>query len=190
MKIKTLSYFSSALLVIVSLGASAQAASISGTIDFAGPVTLNGTIGSATEVTTFTAPRVSNASGDFDTFVTSQNEGPLFIGDLATIASPWSFNSGSVVPFWQVGGFTFDLTSSAILQQNSGFLDVRGTGIVSGNGFSNTDGIWQFNMTNAGSSSFSFQSSTAAVPDNGTTALLLGVSLFGLHGLRRKFSNC
>jgi hypothetical protein len=107
------------------------------------------------------------------------------------MTAPWIFNpSTATIPLWQVGGFTFDLTSSTIVTQDNFFLNVTGVGNISGAGFTTTPGSWSFTVSNANGkthSTFGFQSDTAAVPDSGATAALLGVALAGVEVLRRKF---
>jgi len=92
---------------------------------------------------------------------------------------------------WQIGGFTFDLTSSTVVSQSATFLDVSGVGTISGNGFDPTPGTWSFNSTQADGSSnptFSFQANSAAVPEASPLALFgMGVlGLIGQQALRRK----
>lgn len=196
MKPKKISRTGAALFAALALSSAAHAEFISGTIDFVGPVRLDtDSLGTATQVVSFDYPRVATASGDFDAYVTTAAEN-FGIGDLVTIVSPWSFNTPvpGMSPFWTVQGFSFDLTSSAVLSQvkdKNGVwhLDVRGTGIAYGNGFDRTNGVWSFNMTDVGTSShpkFSFQSTTH-VPDGGLTVVLFGLSLLGIHGTRRIF---
>jgi hypothetical protein len=117
-------------------------------------------------------------------------------GDAATFTAPWTFNSGALAGLWSVGGFTFDLTQSAIAFQGvigpSEFLNVTGTGMLTGNGFTSTPGTWSFTSQFPGNSSttgvveFSFSATNVAVPDGGTTMALFGVSLLGLGAVRRK----
>lgn len=177
----------------------AQAAPINGNITFAGSVELDtssaatatGVIlngwhgGSTTPIAG--APQVQSVDGDFATFVT--------VGDGTAFASPWSFNSGAVPNFWSVGGFTFDLISSAITSQggtpgSTGFVFVTGTGTASGNGFDPTPGVWRFSTQDPPAGSppeFSFSASTA-VPE-GSTVALFGMGMIGLigrHLLRRR----
>ena len=182
---KRLSYLkvSASLLAAFALSSAANAAFVTGSIDFAGNgVALNGTLGTATQVTSFGTTVVSQATGSFSPFVVA-------FSTPVTLTAPWSLNSGAVAPFWKAGGFTFNLTSSSIVTQNASFLNVKGTGVVFGNGFSNTNGTWAFTIPNAGTNGvFTFASQTVAapVPDGGTTMALLGLSLLGLYGAHRK----
>ncbi len=174
-----------AAFAVLALASTAHAASIVGQIDFVGAPVLNGSLSTATAVTNWGVVRATQATGSFAPVVTIFEAG---VADVAAMATPWSFNSGSVTPLWSIAGFSFDLTSSAKNPtSNANFLDVSGSGFMSGNGFEKTFGTWTFNITNAAnSSSFSFQSSTAArVPDGGTTVALLGLSFLGLGGVSR-----
>jgi hypothetical protein len=156
---------------------------ITGRITFAGSVSLDATtVNSATMVTAWHGtgladkPQVQSRDGDFATFVN--------VFDDTTFTPTWTFNSGAVANFWSVDGFTFSLTSSAILQQGSGFLLVTGTGNVFGNGFASTPGTWTFSSQDpAAAGEFSFSGSTAAVPE-GSTVALLGIGALGMVSAR------
>jgi len=175
-------------LLALGMGLSAQAALISGAITFKGGVELDtSSVNTATRVTGWldqssALPTVASRSGDFATFVAT--------GATTTFAAPWNFNSGAVASFWTVGGFTFNLTASSIVSQGGGFLNVSGTGFVSGNGFSSTLGSWSFSTQDPSAGSappvFSFSaSSNTNLPDGGSTVALLGLALVGVSGLRR-----
>jgi hypothetical protein len=66
-------------------------------------------------------------------------------------------------------------------------LTLSGRGLISGAGYTATDGDWAGTF-NSGGGTFTWSASTA-VPDGGTTIALLGASLLGLYGARRKFAN-
>ena len=162
----------------------AQAVPITGSITFAGGVELDtGTVNTATKVTGWldennAIPTVQSASGSFAGLV----------GATVTFAFPWSFNSGPIALFWQVGGFTFNLIASHIVSQTgNGFLTVSGTGTISGNGFTPTSGTWTFSVQDDASNGvFSFSGGSQATPDGGATVALLGLALAGIEGTRRK----
>jgi hypothetical protein len=164
----------------------AQAVSINGYVNFAG-VTVYDTksLGTATEVKRWINSFVLGAAttGDFATFTTNLEH--------VTMGKPWMFNPSTPKPgLWEVGGFTFDLSSSTIVSQSAFFLNITGTGMVSGNGFDLTPGLWSFTSTDSNGkvrSSFGFQSDTVAVTDGGATAALLSLALAGVEVLRRKF---
>jgi VPDSG-CTERM motif len=186
MKLKTTPRTGVALLAALALTSAANAAYIDGKIDFGFLATLDApNLSTATQVSNWDFVIATLVSGDFSAYV------PQF-SSPTTFTDPWSFASGPVTPLWQIGGFTFDLTSSSVVTQNSTFLNVVGSGFVSGNSFDVTPGTWSFTITNEGGgvgNAFSFVSSTStSVPDGGTTFVLLGLSLLGLHGARRKFA--
>ena len=98
---------------------------------------------------------------------------------------------GGQPALWSVGGFTFDLTSATVVTQTATFLNIRGVGTVSGNGFEDTTARWAFSVQNAGGGTgdfFSFSANTAAqgVPDGGSAVALLGISLVAIEFVRRK----
>lgn len=188
MKFHTFTKIGAALVAACGLASVANAAFIQGEIEFTGLAVLDGPLDTATQVTSWPGVRVENATDDFDDYVTSEYES-FGNGDAVVINAPWTFTSG-LTPFWSVGGFTFDLDNSMIATQNSTFLNVKGSGTVTGNGFDATYGDWSFTIASTSNTGrFSFASSTSAVPDGGTTMALLGFSLLGLHGVRRKFVN-
>jgi hypothetical protein len=162
----------------------AQATPITGDITFGGVVTFdNIDLSLAKQVSTWNLAVVTSDSGDFSSI-------PVL--SSVTIA-PWIFSpSTPTTPLWSVGGFSFDLTSSTIVNQTKFFLNITGIGTLSGPGFDPTAGTWSFTVSNAlgrTHDTFGFQSDTAAglVPDGGTTAALLGLALAGIEVLRRKF---
>jgi len=169
------------------------AAPIVGQIDFIGTVSFGDNIGnvnvslsSATRVATWISSFVSQDSGDFSSISPGTN---------ATMATPWIFNPSTNTPsLWNVGGFTFDLTSSVVVTQNSNFLNITGIGTVSSTNtnFTPTPATWSLTCSspNGGNGgTFSFQSNTAAVPESSTVALLAtgALSLAGIQFLRRKY---
>lgn len=170
----------SALLGTLIAAPQARATEITGAITFAGGVKFDTTsLATATKVKTWTNVKVVSDDGDF---------GGIAVNTPAAMSAPWIFAPSTPRPgLWSVGGFTFDLLSSTVVLQNSGFLLITGVGIISGNGFDPTDGIWSFSTQAPRSNGiFSFSSSSEAVPDGGMTLVLLGAALGGLELMRRK----
>jgi hypothetical protein len=158
----------------------AQANTIQGSITFSGGAKLDtGNANTAHSVTSFKNTVVQSVDGDFDTFI-NQN-------DSATFSAPWVFNPSTPRPaLWSVGGFTFNLLSSTV-SQGGGFLNVSGTGTISGNAFDVTSGTFTFSTQNPGSRGiFSFSAASQAVPDGGSAVMLLGAAL-GALGMARRF---
>jgi VPDSG-CTERM motif len=172
----------------------AQAAPITGDIQFAGEVQFDtNSLATATQVVTwfdvfhnagFTS--VTSGTGDF---------AGIAPGTQAAMAQPWVFNPSTPTPgLWSVGGFTFDLLSATVVTQTAKTLVIEGTGIVSGNGFDPTAMDWSFTTQSAGGGTrqtFSFSANGAAlgVPDGGSAVALLGLALTGIGVLRRKLGN-
>ena len=158
----------------------AQAVPVTGAITFAGGVTLDQpSVNTATEVTSWVSPTVQSVSGSFAAFVTT--------GDSVTFTPTWFFNSPAIPSFWTVDGFTFDLIASSIDSQGSGFVNVSGTGFISGWGLGPTQGSWSFTAQDPSSDGvFSFSGASQATPDGGATVVLLGLGLVGIEGIRRK----
>jgi VPDSG-CTERM motif len=169
---------------VVCLASMAQATPITGNIGFSGAVDMNSTsVNSATEVTSWLNTVAASPSGSFVGIVNN--------GDAVAMtgATPWSFNSGPLANFWSVDGFTFNLTSSSIVSQVGGFLNVLLAGSVSGNGFTTTafDGSFQVaDPASGGPETYTERLSFNSVPDGGTTVVLLGLGLLSLGLFRNK----
>jgi len=180
-------------IIALGMGFAVQAVPLTGAITFAGGAQLDSSsVVTATQVTSWldgssAAPTVQSRDGGFSTFVT--------VGNSVTFAAPWAFNAGAS-PFWMVGGFTFNLTSSAIQFQGVGSLIVTGSGTISGNAFDPTVGTWRFSaqdpsagtVGNPPQAVFSFSASSGFVPDGGATVALLGLALAGLGFMRSRMS--
>ncbi len=185
-----------ALVALIAFTSAAQADFITGSINFssgagggiilqdsAGNVTTN--LAAATRIQSWVFSEVEEGTGSFDT---------VLDGASVLFAQPWVFNSSSPKsPLWTIAGpenFSFNLASSTIAFQSRSFLAVKGTGTFTGTGFDDTPGTWIFTTQGvAADSKFSWSSSSVAVAvaDGGTTLALLGGSLLGLYGLRRRF---
>jgi len=183
---KLVSKIGAALFAAFVLSSTASAVRINGVIGFTGGASLdNANLALATQVVEWDTTTVSVLhTGDFAGIPTNT---------AVMLAKPWNLNTASpgIVDFWKVGGFSFDLTSSTRFYDPSGggFLSASGYGMIKKVGFEATEGTWSFSTQNPGAGNvFTFSASGAAVPDGGATVALLGVSLLGLHGLRRKFS--
>lgn len=167
-----------ATLGVLALASTAHAQPITGVIGFNGIAVLNSpNLAVATTVTSWTGAKVgATHTGSFSSIATDTPA--LFTGG-------WVFGSG-INPLWQVGGFTFNLSSSVIEGQNSNSLVVSGTGMITGNGFTPTPGTWRFSTQQpADGNKFEFSASSRAVPDGGTSVAMLGLSFLGLGGLSR-----
>ena len=171
----------------------AQAAHINGTIGFAGSVMFDSSaLQNAHRVNTWFDvfgnagfSNVAARTGDFS---------GIPLGTQATMATPWIFTPSTVTPgLWSVGGFTFNLMSATVVSQTANFLNITGTGTISGNGFQDTAATWAFSIPNAGGNPdhFTFAAQAAAaqgqgVPDGGSTVALLGMGLGVVEFIRRK----
>jgi len=174
----------------------AQAAKINGRIDFPGSLMFDSSaLQNVTQVVEwrdiFGNAGFSNVAAFNGSYV-----GFVNLGDQATMATPWILlpPPGGQPALWSVGGFTFDLTSATVVMQNATFLNIKGVGTVSGNGFEDTTARWAFTVQNAGGGTgdfFSFSANTAqGVPDRGSAVALLGISLLAVEFVRRKFRFC
>ena len=168
----------------------AHAAPINGTIDFAGSVRFDSSALQNTTRVVIWRDVFGNA-GFSNVAATSGDFSSIALGTQAAMATPWIFNPSTPTPgLWSVGGFTFDLLSATIITQTSTFLNIMGTGIVSGNGFDATTATWAFTVQNAGGNhdffSFSANLATQGVPDGGSAVAMLGIGLGVIEFVRRR----
>src|SRR5438445_6697224 len=171
------------ILALAALTAEA-AAPIQGSIQFIGGATLNGNLGSASSYLSYSGstgsgnPQVQTDSGTFSTVPagTSVAFTPFtFSPTPASVPSLWSFSLGGV-------NYSFDVSSFTLNSQNSGFLDLEGTGMLHAGGFADTPAIFSITDTGAGGPNVTFGASFTAVPEPsalalGTLAVLLGLRL-------------
>jgi hypothetical protein len=123
---------------------------------------------------------IGGSTGDF----ASEN------GLLATIASPFTFiPSTAYVPLWITtdGRFRFDLATITGTVRSSSFLFVEGTGFLTDatGDHSVTAGGWQFSSRDG----FTFSANTVAVPEGGSTLVILGIGLITLAGFAFRRNN-
>ena len=178
-------------VVALGLAASVQATPIDGSIGFAGTyIQTGGTIGDLTTANHMTL-------GSLLILTTT--------GDLTGAGAPFSFassigvngNAPSLVThtLWTatVGALTYSFTvdSEAQTLTSAAQLNLAGVGTMhDGTPGDDTSGVWQMGFGVSGAS-FTWQSTSAtttAVPDGGTTVVLLGTALSGLGLIRRKLA--
>jgi hypothetical protein len=170
--------------LFLSLAGAALAVPITGSINFnsqftssVGDLLLPGTItiNAPTTVNTIAAPTGSftGLSGTVttnDSFGINQAPG----GNTVTIAPSTTI--------WSVGGFSFVSTSIFEEANTSGIIAIKSFGFLSGPGdYTATPGVWTGTFQlNGQTLSSSFSAGSASVPDGGSTAALLGLSLLGV----------
>lgn len=167
---------------MLALTATLCAGPITGGVSLGGNVTYNnGDINTATAFSTFSGVTVKSVSGSYVTAGVTAGTGVNMNGFQF---NPFTF---AVIPLWMTTSgptASFDLLSLTIVSQGGDILKLTGTGTLHLAGFDDTSGTWSF--TSQGLfGSFSFSSSNAAVPDGGTTAILLGLALSSLAFLRK-----
>ena len=172
-----------ATVLAASISVVANAALITGTINFSGGgtfTTTNGTTVDSIAVTGLEASRYAEISGDFATYING--------GDLATLATnPWVVSNPNPSPeiaLWQIGGFTFTMSNVVLNSITGGSADVRTIGYLSRDGFENTLGTFDIS-SQSGLVNIAFSATGASVPEPSAAALLaLGVAGLAL-GRRR-----
>ncbi len=94
-------------------------------------------------------------------------------GTPVAMSAPLILNQPEQSPsmLFSVSGFTVDVTGTMTMEQTGKFLDVSGTGTLTGHGINQAPGSFTF---------------AATAPDSGTTLGLLGIGLMGILAVRRK----
>jgi|GEM_PF-4890974 hypothetical protein len=171
-----------------------NAAFISGELQFQGHVVLDGPVGEADQIISYSGPGPNgkptvlggSTSGDYASV----------LGGTEVTWSPFVFNpaDASVSPLWSFTfnglNYWFNATSVSVVTQNDTFLNIVGNGVAYIDGFEATAGSWQLTVT-GGTANFAFgaySSAAGSVPDTGMAAGMLLTSLSGLWFLRRKLS--
>ena len=185
-----------AILAITGFALSLQAIPIpiTGSISFSGTSTINGTsFVTATAFTTFQSVFVGAPTALSGNYVGTSGAAVTmtpFIWSPPTASTPvnplWTFVSGGDTYSFNLGVLHADYASPTGL-----LLSGIGTAIITGPGldFLATTGTWNLSAQTLNLATFTFSSTTSipfSVPDGGTTATLLGGSLFGLALIGRK----
>lgn len=192
MKTSLLSFgISTAVASVAAVGmavAPAQAASLTGSISFGGPVTTNsGDLENATGLDFADAPSavVFGIDGDFLNI-------PGITPFLTTAEfKDFTFNPSStpVEPLWTLLGpnVSFNLESVVVETQDADTLSLTGTGTLMADGYDDTPAAWSFSADSpTGIANFAFSSGTAAVPEPTTMAGLAIAGGLGLFGAKKK----
>jgi len=122
---------------------------------------------------------VNSVAGDFASYITAS---PFTLGTINDFSFVDTFTP--VTPLWEIGGFSFDLSTVTIEKQNSTTLILSGSGSIYGNGFEVTEGSWNLTANTIFGSTFSW-SATTGVPE-ATSLSLLAMSLLGLALVARR----
>jgi hypothetical protein len=177
----------------------AQAVPITGQIDFAGGITLDNAIGSATAISSVFGVSVMNA---LPTDTTGSYAGlggatvPTFNGfTFAPFSVPgnpllWSFTTAGITYSFNITNVT-GVTQIAASGGTPGSFNLSGTGVAMITGFADTVGTFSVSShtgKGGGTTAFTFAAGEGvpSVPDDGSTVALLGIALAGIEAVRRK----
>jgi hypothetical protein len=174
---------------LLALNTSGYGQYLTGAINFAGAVDLNGTAATATAVDFGPALTTSPNTGSYAVIpsgVTATFTDFTF-APFAAPATLWSLTHlGITYSFTPTSQEAPDRDSSGLTQS----VVLEGMGIAKATGFLDTPGAWIVTVNSADASvSFSFSASSSAippgVPDGGSTVLLLGFALSMLGFVRK-----
>ncbi len=184
--------FLGAVALVAGLASSASAAYIVGDISFGStrPLALTGGIeGDFSDATGFDFAVKSNGTNA----IVNSGTGD-FAAELDSLALFKDFTFSPLplggAPVWTVqsGNFSFDLTSVSVTRLSNGIV-LSGLGVVSSTipGLDDTTGNFNFSVQgDIEKTNFSWSSDTSSVPEGGAAIALLGLSLLGLEGARRR----
>ncbi len=197
----SLKKLSLAVALTAVFATSTQAVQITGTIDFGyqaplltggaahTPIGASGSLSSATGAAASTG-RVFTGDGAYASV-------PTFVAGAVTFAafdwSPTTLPGGPLWSFTEAGStYTFAISSLTVISQTSGFLNLSGYGLlsISNSIYTPTPGAWTFQITSAsglanGDGKFTASETNAALPDSGSSLLLLGIGICSLGALAR-----
>jgi len=183
-----------ALCALLTISARADATPITGGVTFSGVVFPTGfmttdSINVVNDVASVTCAEMGVCDGSYaplnlnfvngTTLTATYNDftfDPLPVGGYNPL---WSFNYSGTA-------YAFNLLNITSIERSVNGILLTGTGLATITGFDNTAATWSFSADKTGR--FAFSSTTTAVPDAGTTGVLLGMAVLSLAMVRRRVS--
>eukprot|EP00003_Mantamonas_plastica_P006917 TRINITY_DN15725_c0_g1_i1.p1 TRINITY_DN15725_c0_g1~~TRINITY_DN15725_c0_g1_i1.p1 ORF type:complete len:179 (+),score=41.91 TRINITY_DN15725_c0_g1_i1:32-568(+) len=170
-KLKTLGL---AAIIAVAAPIAASAATLSGSLGIAGNIDgVESDIEAGGDVV-FVNGFVLNSSGDFSS---------LSLGQTVTLTDIDFDVVGTTV--WAVDGFEFSVSSYADFLDDGTYLGFTAYGVISKDGFDDTDGMMVFTTQDEGKANVTFSATTTTVPVP-AAGLMLITGLGGLAAVRRR----
>jgi VPDSG-CTERM motif len=183
---KTKWMITTAVAALVGFSATVHATLITGQIGFTGSdlqFTANSVTFISTGIVDPTGPTQPSGS-----WAPAAGAGPVTFNNITsfsplTVNTPlWTFTIGTTVYSFALTSLTVDTDIPGTILALTG----SGTATISGGVYTPTAATWSLTATSGGPVDFTFSSGNTAVPDGGTTAMLLGAGLSGLALLKRK----
>lgn len=174
-------------LAMVMAPAAAMAVPFTGSVDYIGTHTPD-----VANMNLATQSSIMGPGGVGDpvvAFVTGTFAAEFGILDPLDHTSPLVYRpfGGPYTPLWThvASGISFDLLTMVIESSSATTLTLKGTGLFTGGGYTDTEGNWNMTLNIATGQTTGSFSSSAAVPEPGILALL-GLGLLGVARRYRK----
>ncbi len=165
------------ICVLAFLSTGVNAATINGSFGITGALGTNAglsdSLADVTEITLSTVYGTEGSTGD------TSNVNMFSTGAGGSTESLSGALSGNT--FFAVEGWSFSLTSLAVVDQKAGLLNLEGTGVLSGAGYDDTNATWTLSTTSL--DSYSLEVAAVPVP---AAVWLFGTGLLGLVGIARR----
>jgi hypothetical protein len=169
----------------------AQAVPVTGTVNFTGgAVTLDAAPPAATTIESFSGTTVVSGGTTAPSGAYTGTTGDTVTWAAGPIQFSPTLNPSPVSPLWTfhdaTTGYTYSFSLSSITLNNqlAGYLNLGGAGTVTitgaGSPYTATSGTFTLTATGTGPLNFNFTAGTSAVPESGTTAILLGLGVTAL----------
>ena len=194
LQLKRIGVMVAAFGVLMAMGTRAEATPITGSVTFGGVIAdtnflTTNSIDVVNETAVVTCAQLGLCDGSYAPLNLNFVNGTV----LNAQYKDFTFNplpGGGYNPLWSFNysgtAYAFNLLNITSIERSVNGILLTGTGLATITGFDNTAATWSFSADKTGR--FAFSSTTTAVPDAGTTGVLLGMAVLSLAMVRRRVS--